>query len=180
MTPTPRDEEEDFDPDEVPEVLDEGVLDDEESLDGLEAEFDAFDVDDDGDDEKDAVDDDVVIELDEHGDARVGATAVSRIAERTDTASNEVASGFVDPDGGGFTDQQPGSALDPDLDDEAPDAVVPDQTPFDDEPELVAVPTTDDEIEGLRDGEFVCRGCYIARRETQLADEERQLCRDCA
>lgn len=176
MTPTPRDEEETFDPDEIPEVPDESALEGGEALDGLAAEFDAFDddVDDDDDD-----DEDVVIELGDPADGRGAATAVSLIAERTDASTNEIASGFVDPDGEGFTDQQPGPVVDPDLDDEAPEDDALDE-PFDDEPELVAVPTGDDEVEGLRDGEFVCRGCYIARRETQLADEERQLCRDCA
>lgn len=34
----------------------------------------------------------------------------------------------------------------------------------------------DDEV---RDGEFVCRSCFMAKRESALADEEHQLCRDC-
>lgn len=61
----------------------------------------------------------------------------------------------------------------------------PDAT-FDDEDDdaIVAAVTgddeDDDEIEGLREGEFVCRACYMAKRDTQLADPERLICRDCA
>ena len=60
--------------------------------------------------------------------------------------------------------------------------VLPDAA-FDDDDEVVAAvidDDDDDEIEGVRDGEFVCRRCYMAMRETQLADAERLLCRDCA
>lgn len=66
-------------------------------------------------------------------------------------------------------------------------AAVPAEAAFDDEEEaaVVAVVTGDDEdgedeIDGLRDGEFVCRSCYMAKLESQLADAERMLCRDCA
>jgi hypothetical protein len=38
----------------------------------------------------------------------------------------------------------------------------------------------DDDVDGIRDGEFVCRSCFLAKRDTQLADPERMLCRDCA
>jgi hypothetical protein len=38
----------------------------------------------------------------------------------------------------------------------------------------------DEDVDGLRDGEFVCRSCFLAKRDTQLADPERMLCRDCA
>jgi hypothetical protein len=66
--------------------------------------------------------------------------------------------------------------------------VLPAEAEFDDDEDegIVAVVTGDDdeddagEIEGLRDGEFVCRSCYLAKRETQLADADRLLCRDCA
>lgn len=51
----------------------------------------------------------------------------------------------------------------------------------DEEPEVIAVPSGgEDDVEGLRAGEFVCRGCHLAKRDTQLADADRQLCRDCA
>lgn len=69
-----------------------------------------------------------------------------------------------------------------------PSAAVPAEAAFDDEDEarvVAAVVSEDDdddgsEIDGLRDGEFVCRSCYMAKRDTQLADAERLLCRDCA
>lgn len=160
-SPIPRDEEESFDPAEAPEVLDE------DSLDEFGEEFDDEDFDDLGDDSGSVVDDDV-----EEAGEDAGTT---NVAANTDAASNEVASGFVDPDGDGFTDEARDD-VDPDADDEDRAA----QMPFDEGPELVAVASGDDEIEGLREGEFVCRGCHIARRETQLADEARQLCRDCA
>lgn len=66
-------------------------------------------------------------------------------------------------------------------------ANVPVEAAFDDEDEarVVAAVTgedddDDDGIEGLRDGEFVCRSCYMAKRESQLADADRMYCRDCA
>ncbi len=72
-------------------------------------------------------------------------------------------------------------------DEEAPtSAVVPPEAEFDDGGEdLVTAVTGEDEdeqdpIEGVRDGEFVCRTCFMAKRDTQLADAERLLCRDCA
>ena len=79
-----------------------------------------------------------------------------------------------------------GSEADPDSaedGDGAPVVVLPDAA-FDDDDEIVIVEVDDDddddEVEGVRDGEFVCRSCYMAKRETQLADPERLLCRDCA
>ncbi len=57
---------------------------------------------------------------------------------------------------------------------------------FDDDEIVAVVVTEDDEdddtdgLDGIRDGEFVCRSCHLARRETQLADAKRLLCRDCA
>jgi hypothetical protein len=64
--------------------------------------------------------------------------------------------------------------------------VVPAEAAFDDEDEALVVAAVvgedddDDGIEGLRDGEFVCRSCYMAKRESQLADADAMLCRDCA
>lgn len=64
---------------------------------------------------------------------------------------------------------------------------VPAEAAFDDEDEarVVAAVVSDDdddgaEIDGLREEEFVCRSCYMAKRDSQLADPERMLCRDCA
>jgi hypothetical protein len=65
---------------------------------------------------------------------------------------------------------------------------VPAEAAFDDEDEarvVAAVVNEDDddesvEIDGLRAEEFVCRSCYMAKRDSQLADQDRMLCRDCA
>lgn len=55
----------------------------------------------------------------------------------------------------------------------------PSPAPDEDDDEPIVVVDDDEEVEGVRDGEFVCRGCYMAKRETQLADTVRLLCRDC-
>lgn len=53
-----------------------------------------------------------------------------------------------------------------------------------DDEDLAAVVVGDDDddedVDGIRAGEFVCRSCFLAKRDTQLADPERMLCRDCA
>jgi hypothetical protein len=36
------------------------------------------------------------------------------------------------------------------------------------------------EAEGVHEDEFVCSGCFLVKRRTQLADPKRMLCRDCA
>jgi hypothetical protein len=78
---------------------------------------------------------------------------------------------------------------DPDADVDAaegPGTVAPPpEATFDDEDDhkIVSAVTGEDEdveVEGLREGEFVCRSCYMAKRDTQLADPELLLCRDCA
>lgn len=71
-----------------------------------------------------------------------------------------------------------------DLDEVA--TAVPAEAAFDEEDEALVVAAVvgdndeDDDVEGIRDGEFVCRSCYMAKRDTQLADADRTLCRDCA
>lgn len=50
----------------------------------------------------------------------------------------------------------------------------------DDADEVVLVEADDeDEDDAVREGEFVCRSCFMAKRESALADEERMLCLDC-
>ncbi len=45
---------------------------------------------------------------------------------------------------------------------------------------VVAEAEEDDEDEdALREGEFVCRSCFMAKRESALADPDAMLCRDC-
>lgn len=107
-------------------------------------------------------------------------------------------------------DLEPADDLDDDLDDDLVDEGVEDLDPevveaapgdegdldeadevtilptFDeDEDELVRAVVDDDDdsdldADGLREGEFVCRSCYMAKRESALADPKRMLCRDCA
>ena len=72
-----------------------------------------------------------------------------------------------------------------DLDDTAGAVEVPIEASFDDEDAgiVAVVAAAEDDgsaIEGVREGEFVCRSCHMAKRETQLADEDALLCRDCA
>ena len=60
-------------------------------------------------------------------------------------------------------------------------AVIPPEAAFDEgEDEIVAAIAVEEEPDEIRDGEFVCRGCHLAKRDTQLADEKAMLCRDCA
>ena len=101
------------------------------------------------------------------------------------------------------TDQDDADEDDTDQDDPAPDdpalgvgedddedsaiaAVATAAAAFDDDVEeeedlsvVVSEELVEDELEGVRDGEFVCRGCYMAKRETQLSDPEQMLCIDC-
>ena len=53
-----------------------------------------------------------------------------------------------------------------------------------DDDEVAEVVVEDDEDDGeddeLRDGEFICRSCFMAKRESALVDADLMLCRDCA
>lgn len=44
---------------------------------------------------------------------------------------------------------------------------------------MIDVDDDDDEDDTVREGEFVCRSCFMAKRESALADEDRLLCLDC-
>ena len=89
--------------------------------------------------------------------------------------------------------------LEPDIDEALEDDELEDGVEVDpDEAEELTLPTFDEDDEalvravveeededdpdadGLREGEFVCRSCYMAKRESALADPKRMLCRDCA
>jgi hypothetical protein len=101
------------------------------------------DLDDDLDDELEA---DLDEELEEDGDE--------------DEADTDLEQQLVADDAGEEDEENPGVT------------VVPPDAEFDDDDPVAPVEDDedDDEIEGLRDGEFVCRGCFMAKRETQLAD----------
>ena len=75
------------------------------------------------------------------------------------------------------------AAADEDVDSDI--TVVPPDVEFDDDGQDLATAVAGDddddaEVDGLRDAEFVCRSCFMAKRDTQLADPDRLLCRDCA
>lgn len=45
---------------------------------------------------------------------------------------------------------------------------------------VAAVDDEDDEDDDVvREGEFICRSCFMAKRDSALADEDAMLCRDC-
>lgn len=48
-----------------------------------------------------------------------------------------------------------------------------------DDPTEVADEVTGDADDHVRDGEFVCRSCHMAKRASALADADELLCRDC-
>lgn len=95
---------------------------------------------------------------------------------------------FDDAGGGGGSDLA--DDLDDDLDDEVVDDALVDDLPdpddlpviLSDEDELAAVVAAaedDEDDDSLREGEFVCRSCFMAKRESALADPDAMLCRDC-
>lgn len=44
---------------------------------------------------------------------------------------------------------------------------------------VAAVDDEPDEDDAVREGEFICRSCFMAKRDSALADEDAMLCRDC-
>ena len=40
--------------------------------------------------------------------------------------------------------------------------------------------TMDLDAHAVREGEFVCRSCFLVKRTTQLANRKKMICRDCA
>jgi hypothetical protein len=109
------------------------------------------------------------------------------LAELEDAFDDEVDDDVAAPD----DEESLEVPLEEGLEDGEEDVVVPAvpaEAAFDDEDEasVVAAVVSDDddddgaEIDGLRAEEFVCRSCYMAKRDSQLADPERMLCRDCA
>lgn len=86
-------------------------------------------------------------------------------------------------DGPAVLDPEP--AGDPDevvtaVDLDAEDADAEDGDDVSDAPDVsVDEDDEDDGDEGLREGEFICASCYLAKGPTQLADAKRSLCVDC-
>lgn len=74
----------------------------------------------------------------------------------------------------------------PDLDDHAEsgediEAPLAGRAPDEDSEDVLSrvVEGDEDEDLDLREGEFVCRSCYLVKRPSQLADPGEQLCVDC-
>ena len=40
--------------------------------------------------------------------------------------------------------------------------------------------TMDLDAHAVREGEFVCRSCFLVKRTTQIANRKKMICRDCA
>jgi hypothetical protein len=130
--------------------------------DALVDEEDGFAEDDDVDDE-DAFEPDEVFAADDDAEEDLGEEELE---------AEEVLEASPDPDGDAEVSEGAGTVAPPPeatFDDEEDDKIVSAVTGED-----------DDVVDGLREGEFVCRSCYMAKRDTQLADPEQLLCRDCA
>lgn len=115
-------------------------------------------------------------------------------AEIDETEDSEFAEGFAvfDPDDeqSGLPDGDDDDATEDDVlvdvdDDDLDVAIVLpiEDTQFDADDSvdtsLDAEGADEEEVEGVRGTEFVCSGCYLAKRLTQLADKKRSLCIDC-
>lgn len=139
--------------------------------------------------DEDALDPVEAADVEHADDADAGLLELDPEAELDDEQGDGDADDEVDTDASEDDGDTPGDPAALDADATGTDehdvvgvVVVPDAA-FDDDDEVAAAvidDDDDDEIEGVRDGEFVCRRCYMAMRETQLADAERLLCRDCA
>lgn len=97
----------------------------------------------------------------------------------------------------GFSNVGPDGELEFDEDAEDDDVTAPEGEVDEEEEELVDLPAAlgadedlvavvaaaevddDPDEDALREGEFVCRSCFMAKRESALADEDAMLCRDC-
>lgn len=97
----------------------------------------------------------------------------------------------------GFSNVGPDGELEYDEDAEDEDVAPPEGEVDEEEDELVDLPAAlaadedlvavvaaaevddDPDEDALREGEFVCRSCFMAKRESALADEDAMLCRDC-
>lgn len=137
------------------------ATDDVEALDDFDAEFDDPMEVDDEDDDLDAADADA-FDADEDADEALED-------ELDPDADLDPAEEL--PSGDGPEEGQSDVAAEPSVDLDAFEEIE-DET-------LVRAVADDDEVEGLREGEFICRSCYMAKRESALADPDRMLCRDC-
>lgn len=102
-----------------------------------------------------------------------------------DELPDDLAPDDVDDDNGEENGDDEDVEEDAEFDDEAGSVSLARIAAFDEEDDEVARVVADDDdevdddIDGLRAGEFVCRSCFMAKRESALADPKRLLCRDC-
>lgn len=145
------DEDDDLDDEELDDEDLEGALDD-EALDDDDVLDDDDDEDDDFSDADDEDDDDDEDDEDEDEEDEDGPSSLDQLLEKRTAAR-------------AGTD-------DADDDDDDLLSLVADDGPAAKEPRAPVIPLRDRE-------EFVCRSCFLVKAKVQLADPERQLCRDC-
>ena len=123
-------------------------------------------------------DEDAVDPVEEAGEQADGEEQLDGYTAGDDEPDLEDDDADVDFDGDGDGDgdeELPEGELDED-----DDGTVLPSLLEDDEIAVVVAESEDDDEDALRDGEFVCRSCFMAKRESALADAEAMLCRDCA
>ena len=125
-----------------------------------------------------ALEDDLEVDLDD--DALVGDEVVDDVVDEEAPAMPEVPAAAEEEDDDDVADPDDVEAS---LDDILKDRlVIEDDTPDDDEDET---PDLDDRGEGSsvviprRADEFVCQSCFLVKHVSQIADQAKQLCRDC-
>src|SRR5204862_5568011 len=118
--------------------------------------------------EIDAEEDLDALEVEEKSDEDTdGAAPARRTAVDEDDDDEEI----VDPDD-----------VEADLDTILKDRLVAAEDEADEDDEEVEVDDRGDPVDRIlpkRPGEFVCQSCFLVKHPSQLADEKRQLCRDC-
>lgn len=159
----------------VEEPLDEEDLADEEDFTTLETDDDALVVVVDGVEEVEATDD-----IDETSDAG----AVEAKAQRAAGAGAGAGADKAKATGDDEDDDE--EEIDPDDVEEDLDQILKERIAAsedeDDEDEVVEVEERGEaagRVQPKRPGEFVCQSCFLVKHPSQLADEARQLCRDC-
>jgi hypothetical protein len=133
--------------------------------------LDADDLDADGFEDIDDIDD---VEDVEDVDLEDDAAAVDDVGDEDAFDDGDPAGGDELADGDGFDDGGEVALTDAAMlatfDPEDAEAIVA----------LVEDDEDDEEGDGVREGEFVCRSCFMAMRMSALADPDAMLCRDCA
>lgn len=140
-----------------------------DAIDELEEGFDDLpydDFDEDFDEDFDADPED--LELDDDFEDELDETAIEEDLDELDELDDVADASGAPPAGDADT-----GTPDDDTDDENEDIDV----------ELLAQAAEDDDLdealEGLREDEFICRSCYLAKGPSQLADARRMICVDC-